>query len=71
MESVSGSNIGYVCGLCQGCFIFILWICRALDNLVFRIGIPIKTEGYSQTWRIFVRMNLYRFRDTILIFGDY
>ena len=51
-------SIIYVCGWCQGCFIFILWICRALYNPVFRIGFPIKTEDDRQTWRTFVPVNL-------------
>ena len=54
-------KIVYVCGLCGGCFIFILWIRRALENLVFGIGLPIRSEEYRMMWRIFVTVILHHF----------
>ena len=54
-------NIIYMCGLCQECFIFVLQIHRALDNLVFGIGLPIRYEEYRVMWRIFVPVIVYHF----------
>ena len=31
--------------------------CGFVDNLVFRIGLPIKTGKHTQTWRIIVRLS--------------